>query len=47
MAHAVLGAMVAELNNQSAAAGGLGAGGGELSAHVILTPSSRARRFQT
>ncbi|MFN6828201.1 VENN motif pre-toxin domain-containing protein, partial [Proteus mirabilis] len=36
MAHAVLGAVVAELNNQSAAAGGLGAGGGELSAHVIL-----------
>ncbi|WP_239452170.1 VENN motif pre-toxin domain-containing protein [Proteus sp. TJ1640] len=33
MAHAVLGAVVAELNNQSAA-GGLGAG--ELSAHVIL-----------
>ncbi|ODQ07997.1 hemagglutinin repeat-containing protein [Shigella sp. FC1655] len=36
MAHAMLGAVVAELNNQSAAAGGLGAGGGELSAHVIL-----------
>ena len=36
MAHAVLGAVVAELNNQSAAAGGLGAGGGELAAHVIL-----------
>ncbi|WP_241262076.1 VENN motif pre-toxin domain-containing protein, partial [Proteus mirabilis] len=36
MAHAILGAVVAELNNQSAAAGGLGAGGGELSAHVIL-----------
>ncbi|MDF7388621.1 VENN motif pre-toxin domain-containing protein, partial [Proteus mirabilis] len=36
MAHAVLGAVVAELNNQSAVAGGLGAGGGELSAHVIL-----------
>ncbi|HHE6471080.1 TPA: hemagglutinin repeat-containing protein [Providencia rettgeri] len=36
MAHAVLGAVVAELNNQSAAAGGLGAGGGELSAHVIM-----------
>ncbi|MFN7070000.1 VENN motif pre-toxin domain-containing protein, partial [Proteus mirabilis] len=32
----VLGAVVAELNNQSAAAGGVGAGGGELSAHVIL-----------
>ncbi|WP_337237656.1 VENN motif pre-toxin domain-containing protein [Proteus faecis] len=36
MAHAVLGAVVTELNNQSAVAGGLGAGGGELSAHVIL-----------
>nr|MBO8919372.1 VENN motif pre-toxin domain-containing protein [Proteus mirabilis] len=36
MAHAVLGAVVAELNNQSAVAGGLGAGSGELSAHVIL-----------
>ncbi|EMJ6224688.1 VENN motif pre-toxin domain-containing protein, partial [Proteus mirabilis] len=36
MAHAVLGAVVAELNNQSAAAGGLGAGGGELSAKVIM-----------
>nr|WP_231128965.1 VENN motif pre-toxin domain-containing protein [Proteus hauseri] len=36
MAHAVLGAVVAELNNQSAVAGGLGAGGGDLSAHVIL-----------
>nr|WP_314263751.1 hemagglutinin repeat-containing protein [uncultured Moellerella sp.] len=36
MAHAVLGAVVAELNNQSAVAGGLGAGGGELSAKVIM-----------
>ncbi|WP_228407189.1 VENN motif pre-toxin domain-containing protein [Proteus faecis] len=36
MAHAVLGAVVAELNNQSATAGGLGAGGGELSAQFIL-----------
>lgn len=36
MAHAVLGAVVAELNNQSAAAGGLGAGGGELSAKVVM-----------
>ncbi|MBG6017249.1 VENN motif pre-toxin domain-containing protein [Proteus mirabilis] len=36
MAHAVLGAVVAELNNQSTVAGGLGAGGGELSAHVIM-----------
>ncbi|MEQ5126057.1 hemagglutinin repeat-containing protein [Providencia alcalifaciens] len=36
MAHAVLGAVVAELNNQSAVAGGLGAGGGELSARIIM-----------
>ncbi|MCT8250313.1 VENN motif pre-toxin domain-containing protein [Proteus faecis] len=36
MAHAVLGAVVAELNNQSVVAGGLGAGGGELSAQFIL-----------
>ncbi|MFU1868052.1 hemagglutinin repeat-containing protein [Citrobacter portucalensis] len=36
MAHAVLGAVTAELNNQSAAAGGLGAGGGELAARVII-----------
>ncbi|MFI7974628.1 VENN motif pre-toxin domain-containing protein, partial [Serratia marcescens] len=35
MAHAVLGAVTAQLNNQSAAAGGLGAGGGELAARVI------------
>lgn len=35
MAHAVLGAVTAQLNNQSAAAGGLGAGGGELVARVI------------
>ncbi|NBL89375.1 hemagglutinin repeat-containing protein [Proteus sp. G2673] len=35
MAHAVLGAVVAELNNQSAAAGGLGAGSGELAARYI------------
>ncbi|WP_193556642.1 VENN motif pre-toxin domain-containing protein [Erwinia persicina] len=32
MAHAVLGAVTAQLNNQSAVAGGLGAGGGELAA---------------
>ncbi len=36
MAHAVLGAVTAQLNNQSAAAGGLGAGGGELVARVII-----------
>ncbi|HIE0433826.1 hypothetical protein QJS45_04010 [Proteus mirabilis] len=36
MAHAVLGAVVAELNNQSAATGGLGAGGGELSRSCYL-----------
>jgi len=35
MAHAVLGAITAELNNQSALAGGVGAGGGELAARVI------------
>ncbi|BEO28406.1 16S rRNA endonuclease CdiA [Serratia marcescens] len=35
MAHAVLGAVTAQLNNQSAAAGGLGAGGGELTARYI------------
>ena len=35
MAHAVLGAVTAQLNNQSAVAGGLGAGGGELAARVI------------
>ncbi|WP_368868858.1 VENN motif pre-toxin domain-containing protein, partial [Proteus penneri] len=35
MAHAVLGAVVAELNNQSATAGGLGAGSGELAARYI------------
>ncbi|AML59001.1 Putative large exoprotein involved in heme utilization or adhesion of ShlA/HecA/FhaA family [Serratia rubidaea] len=35
MAHAVLGAVTAQLNNQSAVAGGLGAGGGELAARYI------------
>lgn len=35
LAHAVLGAVTAQLNNQSAAAGGLGAGGGELAAGYI------------
>jgi len=35
MAHAVLGAVTAQLNNQSALAGGLGAGGGELAARYI------------
>ncbi len=35
MAHAALGAVTAQLNNQSAAAGGLGAGGGELAARYI------------
>ncbi|GAB2948249.1 hemagglutinin repeat-containing protein [Hafnia psychrotolerans] len=35
MAHAVLGAVTAQLNNQSAIAGGLGAGGGELAARYI------------
>ncbi|EBP0014123.1 hemagglutinin, partial [Salmonella enterica] len=36
MAHAVLGAVTAQLNHQSALAGGLGAGGGELAARVII-----------
>nr|WP_314426847.1 VENN motif pre-toxin domain-containing protein [uncultured Erwinia sp.] len=35
IAHAVLGAVTAELNNQSAMAGGVGAGGGELAARII------------
>lgn len=35
IAHAVLGAVTAELNNQSALAGVVGAGGGELAARVI------------
>ncbi|WP_447885274.1 hemagglutinin repeat-containing protein [Serratia fonticola] len=35
MAHAVLGAVTAQLNHQSAAAGGLGAGGAELAARFI------------
>ncbi len=35
MAHAVLGALTAELNNQSGVAGGVGAGGGELAARYI------------
>ncbi|WP_241069834.1 hemagglutinin repeat-containing protein [Achromobacter insuavis] len=35
MAHAVLGAVTAQLNGQSALAGGLGAGGGELAARMI------------
>ena len=36
MAHAVLGAITAQLNNQSAVAGAVGAGGGELVARVIV-----------
>ena len=35
MAHALLGAITAQLNNQSAVAGAVGAGGGELAARVI------------
>ncbi len=35
LAHTILGAVTAELNNQSAVAGGLGAGGGELAARFI------------
>ncbi|MBU3892795.1 VENN motif pre-toxin domain-containing protein [Serratia rubidaea] len=45
MAHAVLGAVTAQLNNQSAVAGGLGAGGGELAARYIagqLFPGKKA-----
>lgn len=48
MAHAVLGAVTAELNNQSAAAGGLGAGGGELTARYIagqLFPGKTAEQL--
>ncbi|GAB2948280.1 VENN motif pre-toxin domain-containing protein [Hafnia psychrotolerans] len=37
IAHAVLGAVTAQLNNQSAVAGGLGAGGGELAARYIAS----------
>ena len=37
LAHTILGAVTAELNNQSAVAGGLGAGGGELAARVIAS----------
>uniref|UniRef100_UPI0005760E4F VENN motif pre-toxin domain-containing protein n=1 Tax=Serratia marcescens TaxID=615 RepID=UPI0005760E4F len=50
MAHAVLGAVTAQLNNQPALAGGLGAGGAELAARVIAdklfnadTPAKRAQ----
>lgn len=45
MAHAVLGAVTAQLNNQSGVAGGLGAGGGELAARYIagqLFPGKKA-----
>ncbi|CAI0711178.1 hemagglutinin repeat-containing protein [Serratia marcescens] len=48
MAHAVLGAVTAELNNQSAVAGGLGAGGGELAARYIagqLYPGKTAEQL--
>lgn len=36
MAHAVLGAIAAQLNNQSAVAGAVGGGGGELAARAIV-----------
>ncbi|HEJ8091036.1 TPA: VENN motif pre-toxin domain-containing protein [Serratia liquefaciens] len=36
MAHALLGAITAQLNNQSTVAGAVGAGGGELAARVIV-----------
>lgn len=48
MAHAVLGAVTAQLNNQSVAAGGLGAGGGELAARYIagqLFPGKTAEQL--
>ncbi|HHK8228241.1 TPA: VENN motif pre-toxin domain-containing protein, partial [Serratia marcescens] len=48
MAHAVLGAVTAQMNNQSAAAGGLGAGGGELAARYIagqLFPGKTAQQL--
>ncbi|HGM7840050.1 TPA: hemagglutinin repeat-containing protein [Serratia marcescens] len=48
MAHAVLGAVTAQLNNQSAVAGGLGAGGGELAARYIagqLFPDKTAEQL--
>ncbi|GAA2307186.1 hemagglutinin repeat-containing protein [Glycomyces scopariae] len=48
MAHAVLGAVTAQLNNQSALAGGLGAGGGELAARYIggqLFPGKTAEQL--
>ena len=48
MAHAVLGAVTAQLNNQSVAAGGLGAGGGELAARYIagqLYPGKTAQQL--
>ncbi|MGQ6072381.1 VENN motif pre-toxin domain-containing protein, partial [Serratia sp. IR-2025] len=48
MAHAILGAVTAQLNNQSAAAGGLGAGGGELAARYIagqLFPGKTAEQL--
>ena len=48
MAHAVLDAVTAQLNNQSAAAGGLGAGGGELAARYIagqLFPGKTAQQL--
>ncbi len=48
MAHVVLGAVTAQLNNQSALAGGLGAGGGELAARYIagqLFPGKTAQQL--
>ena len=48
MAHAVLGAVTTQLNNQSAVAGGLGAGGGELAARYIagrLFPGKTAEQL--
>ncbi|MGQ8817303.1 hemagglutinin repeat-containing protein [Serratia sp. NA_13] len=45
MAHAVLGAIAAQLNNQSAVAGAVGAGGGELVARVILSEMFQGRKI--
>ena len=45
MAHAVLGAITAQLNNQSAVAGAVGAGGGELVARVILSEMFQGRKI--
>ncbi|WP_413481196.1 hemagglutinin repeat-containing protein [Serratia proteamaculans] len=45
MAYAVLGAIAAQLKNQSAVAGAVGAGGGELVARVILSEMFQGRKI--